>query len=116
MSNASVDGSAVFAAVATSSSSRRYTSSVVRTASSAVAEAVKGKLRAERGRLDPLELLHRIREGQAALAALAAGELGSGPERESLEQFLAKLPEVMARRGSPPDPPAASTAAPRLAD
>jgi hypothetical protein len=60
----------------------------------AVAEAVKGKLRAERGRLDPLELLHRIREGQAALAALAAGELGSGPERESLEQFLAKLPEL----------------------
>jgi hypothetical protein len=60
----------------------------------AVAEAVKEKLRAERGRLDPLELLHRIREGQAALAALAAGELGSGPGRESLEQFLAKLPEL----------------------
>jgi hypothetical protein len=59
-----------------------------------VAEAVKGKLRAERDRLDPLELLHRIREGQAALAALAAGELGSGRERDSLEEFLAKLPEL----------------------
>jgi hypothetical protein len=60
----------------------------------AVAEAVKDKLRAEHGELDPLELLHRIREGQAALAALASGELGSGPGRESLEQFLAKLPEL----------------------
>jgi hypothetical protein len=48
----------------------------------------------ERGRLDPLGLLHRIREGQAALAALGSGDLRSGPERESLEQFLAKLPEL----------------------
>jgi hypothetical protein len=59
-----------------------------------VAEAVKEKLRAERSQLDPLELLHRIREGQAALAALVSGELGSGPGRESLEQFLAKLPAL----------------------
>jgi hypothetical protein len=60
----------------------------------AVPEAVKEKLRSERQRLDPLELLHRIREAQAALAALGSGELGNGPERESLEQFLAKLPEL----------------------
>ena len=59
-----------------------------------VAEAVKEKLRAERDRLDPLELLQHIREGQAALAAPGSGELGSGPGRESLEQFLAKLPEL----------------------
>jgi hypothetical protein len=59
-----------------------------------VAEAVKEKLRAERSQLDPLELLHRIREGQAGLAALSSGELGSGPGRENLEQFLAKLPEL----------------------
>jgi hypothetical protein len=59
-----------------------------------VPDAVKDQLRAERDRLDPLELLHRIREGQAALAALASGELGNGPGRESLEQFLAKLPEL----------------------
>src|SRR5262249_52860031 len=59
-----------------------------------VPDAVKDQLRAERGRLDPLELLHRIREGQAALAALASGELGNGPGRESLEQFRAKLPEL----------------------
>jgi hypothetical protein len=59
-----------------------------------VANAVKDQLRAERDRLDPLEMLHRIREAQAALAALASGELGNGPVRESLEQFLAKLPEM----------------------
>jgi hypothetical protein len=58
-----------------------------------VAEAVKEALRGEQGRLDPLELLHRIRDAQAALAALSSGELG-GAERESLEQFLAGLPEL----------------------
>jgi hypothetical protein len=59
-----------------------------------VAEAVKERLRSEQSRLDPLDLLHRIRDSQAALAALHSGELGSGPERESLEQFLAGLPEL----------------------
>src|SRR5262249_42545628 len=59
-----------------------------------VREAVKERLRSEQSRLDPLELLHRIRDSQAALAALHSGELGSGPERESLEQFLAALPEL----------------------
>ena len=59
-----------------------------------VADVVKERLRTERSPLDPLELLHRIREGQAALAALAAGELSSGPGRESLEQFLARLPDL----------------------
>ena len=59
-----------------------------------VTEAAKEKLRTEGGRLDPLELLQRIREGQAALAALGSGDLGSGPGRESLEQFLARLPEL----------------------
>jgi hypothetical protein len=58
-----------------------------------VAEAIKERLRFEQGRLDPLELLHRIRDSEAALAALSSGELGSGQERESLEQFLAALPE-----------------------
>lgn len=59
-----------------------------------VAETAKERLRTERDQLDPLELLHRIRESQSALAALGSGDLGSGPERESLEQFLAKLPEL----------------------
>lgn len=59
-----------------------------------VVEAVKETLRAEQSRLDPLDLLHRIRESQSALAALASGDPSSGPGRESLEQFLAKLPEL----------------------
>lgn len=61
---------------------------------SSVAEAVKEKLRAEQGMLDPLELWHRIRDAQAALAALSSGEFSSGEERKSLEQFLAGLPKL----------------------
>jgi hypothetical protein len=60
----------------------------------AISGAAKALLREEQARLDPLELLHQIREGQSALAALHSGELGHGPERESLEAFLAKLPEL----------------------
>ncbi|HLJ96672.1 MAG TPA: transposase family protein [Gemmataceae bacterium] len=56
-----------------------------------VAETVKEKLRWERDRLDPLELLQRIRDSQAALAALGSGDLDNGPQRQSLEQFLGKL-------------------------
>jgi hypothetical protein len=63
-------------------------------AHASVTEAAKEKLRSERDRLDPLELLHRIREAQAALAALGSADQGSGPGRESLEQFLAKLPQL----------------------
>ncbi len=63
-------------------------------AHASVSEAAKEQLRLERDRLDPLELLHRIREAQAALAALASEAGGGGPGRESLEQFLAKLPEL----------------------
>jgi hypothetical protein len=59
-----------------------------------VPTAVKEALRAERAALDPLELLHQIREAQSALAALGSGDLGHGPERESLDAFLAKLPEL----------------------
>jgi hypothetical protein len=63
-------------------------------AHAAVPDAVKERLQAEQNHLDPLDLLQRIRESQAALAALSLGELGSGPERESLEQFLAGLAEL----------------------
>jgi hypothetical protein len=59
-----------------------------------VSTAVKEALRAELAALDPLELLHQIREAQSALAALGSGELGHGPERETLDAFLAKLPEL----------------------
>jgi hypothetical protein len=63
-------------------------------AHASVTEAAKEKLRSERGRLDPLELLHRIREAQAAIAALGSEDPSGGPGRQSLEQFLAKLPEL----------------------
>ena len=63
-------------------------------AHASVSDAAKEALRAELAPLDPAELLHQIREGQAALAALGSGDLSHGPERQSLEEFLAKLPEL----------------------
>jgi hypothetical protein len=61
----------------------------------ATGEREKESLRRRREQLDPLELLHCIREGQAALAALssesnASSELG----KRSLEQFLSLLPDL----------------------
>lgn len=61
-------------------------------AHASVSAAAKEALRAELALLDPLVILHQIREGQSALAALGSGDLSHGPERESLEEFLAKLP------------------------
>src|SRR6516165_5312740 len=63
-------------------------------AHASVSDAAKEALRAELAPLDPGELLHQIREGQAALAALSSGDLSHGPDRQSLEEFLAKLPEL----------------------
>lgn len=59
-----------------------------------VDETVKNALQKLREQLDPVELLHRIRQGQSALAALSTGEPSSGPNRQSLEQFLSQLPEL----------------------
>jgi hypothetical protein len=63
-------------------------------AHSSVSDAAKDALRAGLAPLDPADLLHLIREGQAAVAALGSGDLSHGPERQSLEEFLAKLPEL----------------------
>jgi hypothetical protein len=60
----------------------------------AVEEKVKTALRTQRDQLDPVELLHRIREGQSALAALSTGQPSDGPGRKSLDHFLASLPEL----------------------
>lgn len=54
----------------------------------------KEMLRTQREGLDPLELLQRIRQGQSALAALSIGEPSNGPDRQSLDKFLAALPEL----------------------
>ncbi len=56
-------------------------------AHASVSDAAKEALRAELAPLDPAELLHQIREGQAALAALGSGDLSHGPERQSLDRF-----------------------------
>ena len=60
----------------------------------AVEEKIKEALRVQRDQLDPVELLHRIRQGQSALAALSSGTPCDGPGRKSLDQFLASLPEL----------------------
>jgi hypothetical protein len=69
-------------------------------AHAAVSTEAKDALRAELAPLDPVALLHQIREGQSALAALASGDLSHGPQRASLEEFLAQLPELW-RAGDP---------------
>ena len=47
-----------------------------------------------RARLDPVLLLHTIREAQSALVAAAAPEVRETPQGESLSKFLAKLPRL----------------------
>ena len=59
-----------------------------------VEESTKEALRKQLIELDPVALLHGIRQGQSALAALSQGDPGNGPERQSLNEFLAKLPEM----------------------
>ena len=58
-------------------------------------EQIKEKLRLQHQQLDPMKLLHRIRQGQSALAALTSADpVTQGPGRESLEQFLSQLPRL----------------------
>jgi len=57
----------------------------------AVSEEVKRALMEERAQLDPLELLHLIRQTQGALAAMN-GSAADALERESLDRFLEALP------------------------
>jgi len=59
-----------------------------------VSAADKEKLRAQLPELDPVELLHRIRQGQAALAALSNQDGGSSLKTPDIEQFLAQLPTL----------------------
>lgn len=53
---------------------------------------VKDSLIRERSQLDPVELLHRIRTAQAALAAISADNVSESPGNASLDQFLTQLP------------------------
>ena len=45
-----------------------------------------------RATLDPVALLHAIREAQSALASIVSPELRPTPQGESLKRFLARLP------------------------
>ena len=79
----------------------------------AVKEEIKATLRSQRGQLDPLELLHRIRESQAALAAMVSpGSCTEGPGRQTLDQFLSQLPRLW-RSGEPRPTHRAKPTAPR---
>ena len=59
-----------------------------------VCQQTKQELRDRRERLDPVALLHTIREAQSALAAIGGAEPHSAIDRVSLEQFLSQLPEL----------------------
>ena len=59
-----------------------------------VGEERKRWLRRNRAELDPVSLLHSIRESQSALSAVGYLEQGSTPDGESLESFLSQLPDL----------------------
>ena len=59
----------------------------------AVSVEMKAALSEYRVKLDPVALLHAIREAQSALAAVTSPAIRPTPSGESLEQFLAKLPD-----------------------
>ena len=58
----------------------------------AVSAEAKAKLSERQATLDPVALLHNIREAQPALAAIVSPELRPTPGGESLERRLARLP------------------------
>ena len=60
----------------------------------AVSAEMKAALSEYRVQLDPVALLHAIRETQSALAAVTFPEIRPTPSGESLEQFLSKLPDL----------------------
>ena len=60
----------------------------------AVRDEIKEQLTQHRVGLDPVALLHAIREAQAALVALSSPDHGEPAQQESLEQFLSQLPTL----------------------
>ena len=55
---------------------------------------VKNKLREYRAGLDPVTLLRSIREAQSAMAAMSSPQPQGAPLGESLDRFLASLPNL----------------------
>ena len=60
-----------------------------------VNDQIKERLLSQREQLDPIKLLHSIRQGQSTLSALTSADCSKqSPQRESLEKFLAQLPRL----------------------
>ena len=59
-----------------------------------VSVEIKDRLRENRARLDPVALLHTIRQAQSALVAVTSPEGQAAPSHEGLEHFLSKLPDL----------------------
>ena len=57
-------------------------------------DEMRAALTEYRARLDPVLLLHTIREAQSALVAATTPEVRETPSGESLSRFLAKLPRL----------------------
>ena len=66
----------------------------------ATSDGMKDALDEYRARLDPVLLLHTIREAQSALVAATAPEVRETSSGESLSRFLATLPGSVASRRS----------------
>ena len=60
----------------------------------ATSDEMRAALIQYRAKLDPVLLLHTIREAQSALVAATAPEVRETPQGESLNSFLAKLPRL----------------------
>ena len=60
----------------------------------AVTDDSKEQLAQQRAGLDPVALLHSIREAQAALAAVSSPDQDGPAQQESLERFLSELPTL----------------------
>ena len=70
----------------------------------AVSVAVKNELREYRAGLDPVALLRSIREAQSAMAAMSSPQPQGVPLGESIDRFLASLPNLWQQGGSPAHP------------
>lgn len=58
-------------------------------------ESEKNNLQAQSVRLDPVQLLHQIRDKQSALSVLTSPDSHTtGPGKKSIEEFLAQLPNL----------------------
>ena len=62
-----------------------------------VSAKLMAKLSESRAGLDPVALLHTIREAQSALVAVTSPDFSETPHGESLDRFLAGLPSLCVR-------------------